>query len=685
MSDKDKDKDKDGTKDSSEIKNSVKVKDIIDKYLSDKEGLCGLDLEFPDANLDLEGVDVIEDPDIHNEASSFVTVEYKKSYEKKNDDSRTEHRSSSSNDDKVKKVLRLVHSDEIRSISKKDRYLETATFIVFDIETSGGNPQKNGITEIFAIKYKNGVIEDRFHSLVNPRCRIPAVVRKMTGLDNRILQDAPYIEEVMPKFVEFIQDYPMVSHNIVGDMKYLDYFALKTTHKELVNKTFCTQLLSEKLFSNLPSKSLEGLMNYFNLTRHEMHRAEGDAYVTLDLFKLLVSKLKENNIFLIDDALRLQGDLLTCMRLGWKIDKKASEFPSNVGLLYFYEQSKKDSSRKNLLYVVACTNIKEEFQKLSDFTQLPKQLIKTLVNASEVKYSICSDYYQALQKEANECKNLSNPQLISFIKHQRGLPALIIAKKKDSSNYLVTVDSIIPKSIRVYGNVFNRTTLMENISQLANLYGLNTKKLEFSSEYIDEIEALFSGCIEKKLEELKQKKSSFFNKIFKSKKLDSKIARCTKLVELKSAFPSKDYLNESGIIVINCTRGWKIYPLVRLRGFLSESSFIHTQHLDSLNEKDLKQELLNKIDKLEKKCPRLVEPDELLLVIGSFYWLLGGGRGREGFFVSSQDLASSGFRFFELLQEKQALFEERQKGFLNKKRKSSNKSQEKSKRKSGKK
>ena len=34
--------------------------------------------------------------------------------------------------------------------------LEDAEYIVFDIETTGGNPEKNGITEIFAVKYKNG-------------------------------------------------------------------------------------------------------------------------------------------------------------------------------------------------------------------------------------------------------------------------------------------------------------------------------------------------------------------------------------------------------------------------------------------------------------------------------------------------------------------------------------------------
>ena len=65
--------------------------------------------------------------------------------------------------------------------------LDQGNYIVFDIETTGGNPDKNGITEIFAIKYSGGEAGDTFYSLVNPRIPIPPIVRRMTGINNKMV------------------------------------------------------------------------------------------------------------------------------------------------------------------------------------------------------------------------------------------------------------------------------------------------------------------------------------------------------------------------------------------------------------------------------------------------------------------------------------------------------------------
>src|SRR4051812_544855 len=86
---------------------------------------------------------------------------------------------------------------------KFDVLLEEGTFIVFDIETTGGNPTRNGITEICALKYSDGKVQDTFYSLVNPRIPIPPIVQKMTGITNQTVRKAPLIETVFPPFLEF--------------------------------------------------------------------------------------------------------------------------------------------------------------------------------------------------------------------------------------------------------------------------------------------------------------------------------------------------------------------------------------------------------------------------------------------------------------------------------------------------
>ena len=94
--------------------------------------------------------------------------------------------------------------------------LEDGRFIVFDIETTGGNPERNGITEICALRYEGGEIVDRMCTLVNPKVPIPPIVRRMTGINDRMVRNAPTIDKVMPEFLEFIGNDVLVSHNTIS-------------------------------------------------------------------------------------------------------------------------------------------------------------------------------------------------------------------------------------------------------------------------------------------------------------------------------------------------------------------------------------------------------------------------------------------------------------------------------------
>ena len=140
--------------------------------------------------------------------------------------------------------------------------LDAGNFIIFDIETTGGNPDKNGITEIFAIKFRDGKPGETFYSMVNPGIPIPPIVRRMTGINNKMVRDQPRIDAVIPEFMEFVGDDIFVSHNTIGDMKFIRYFAEKVTGKMPENFYLCTHLLVEKLVSEAPDKSLKGVVRH---------------------------------------------------------------------------------------------------------------------------------------------------------------------------------------------------------------------------------------------------------------------------------------------------------------------------------------------------------------------------------------------------------------------------------------
>ena len=118
----------------------------------------------------------------------------------------------------------FLSASEVTTQALGSRLFETSV-VVFDIETTGGNPDRNGITEISALRYYKGEVVDKFYSLVNPQVPIPGIVRRMTGITNKMVKDAPLIDEVMPKIINFIGSDVLVSHNTIGDLRFLRHFA----------------------------------------------------------------------------------------------------------------------------------------------------------------------------------------------------------------------------------------------------------------------------------------------------------------------------------------------------------------------------------------------------------------------------------------------------------------------------
>lgn len=94
-------------------------------------------------------------------------------------------------------------------------------FVVFDIETTGFSSLTCQIIEIGAVLVENGEITDRFSTFVNPKVPIPFRIEQLTSINDSMVMDAPTIEEVLPKFLEFSKDAVMVAHNADFDMGFI--------------------------------------------------------------------------------------------------------------------------------------------------------------------------------------------------------------------------------------------------------------------------------------------------------------------------------------------------------------------------------------------------------------------------------------------------------------------------------
>ena len=97
-----------------------------------------------------------------------------------------------------------------------------SNYVVFDLETTGTSPKKDGIVEISALRVRDGEVVEEFTSLVNPMMHIPYYASQVNGITDDMVEDEPTIDDILPEFINFIGEDVLVGHNIhCFDMKYI--------------------------------------------------------------------------------------------------------------------------------------------------------------------------------------------------------------------------------------------------------------------------------------------------------------------------------------------------------------------------------------------------------------------------------------------------------------------------------
>lgn len=167
-----------------------------------------------------------------------------------------------------------------RTHKGKSLLLFPEDYTVVDIETTGFDPMFDEIIEVAGIKYRGRNEVGRFQSLVKPDDGIPDYITALTGITNEMVADAPGIEDVLPRFLEFIGEDIVVGHNVHFDVNFLyDYaedFELKPFSNDLVD----TLRLSRRLYPELQSHKLSALAAHFGVEPDGEHRALADCVTT---------------------------------------------------------------------------------------------------------------------------------------------------------------------------------------------------------------------------------------------------------------------------------------------------------------------------------------------------------------------------------------------------------------------
>ena len=116
-------------------------------------------------------------------------------------------------------------------------------YVVFDIETTGLNKNFDKIIEIGALKYKNNVLVSEFNYLINPKIKIPEIITTITGIKDEDLINKDTIDIVLPKFITFIEDLPLIAHNSEFDLGFINTNLKLLGMDKLNNENIDTLLL----------------------------------------------------------------------------------------------------------------------------------------------------------------------------------------------------------------------------------------------------------------------------------------------------------------------------------------------------------------------------------------------------------------------------------------------------------
>lgn len=173
-------------------------------------------------------------------------------------------------------------------------------YTVFDIETTGLSNQNDKITEIGAVKIRNGEIIDTYNQLINPEIPIPEKIVDLTGITDEMVANKPKIEDVLHEFIEFSEGSVLVAHNASFDMGFIEVNA-KKLGLEIKAPVLDTLYLARVLFPELKNHKLNTLSKHLDVPLENHHRAVDDAKATSLIFLKCLEKVKEENISILDD------------------------------------------------------------------------------------------------------------------------------------------------------------------------------------------------------------------------------------------------------------------------------------------------------------------------------------------------------------------------------------------------
>lgn len=176
-----------------------------------------------------------------------------------------------------------------------DRFYEDPLYneyVVLDLETTGLHREYDKIIEIGALKITNGEVYEQFHSFINPGLKIPARITEINGITDAMVKDAPSKEEVLPIFLKFISDLPLVAHNASFDIGFIEAQGKVV----LKNKIVDTLTLCRRYYKDYANHRLSTVCQNLCINAGTYHRALNDCWATAQVYETCKRRYELGNI-----------------------------------------------------------------------------------------------------------------------------------------------------------------------------------------------------------------------------------------------------------------------------------------------------------------------------------------------------------------------------------------------------
>jgi DNA polymerase III epsilon subunit family exonuclease len=277
--------------------------------------------------------------------------------------------------------------------------LEKATFVVFDLETTGLRPSSARLCEIGAVRIRALEPEARFQTLANPGAPLQPAVAMLTGLRNEELRRAPPVSAATRRFLAFAGDGVLVAHNARFDLAFLDMETMRLHGRRVAATVVDTVGLARRLLGR-ERASLSALAYRFATDSRPCHRALADAEATAEILLRLIGIAQERGAATIGDLVELAA---TRPRRAQRKRHLAFGAPQRPGVYLFRD------AHDQVLYVGRARDLRTRLRSYFRSDRQRPAVEAALLALENVEWRVCGSELEAALEELRLIRDLRPP------------------------------------------------------------------------------------------------------------------------------------------------------------------------------------------------------------------------------------------------------------------------------------